>query len=68
LMGNRVKTSPKLTKKYRDQKIAEQYRDPPVPVPPTKSKKIDQIVTTTMLHQNKLKKLAELLNITTKFK
>jgi hypothetical protein len=68
LMGNRVKTSPKLTKKYRDQKIAQQYRDPPVPVPPTKSKKIDQIITTTMLHQNKLKKLAELLNIKTKFK
>ncbi len=44
---------------------------PETPLEPTKSKKIDQFeefITTTILRQGKLKKLAELLNITTKFK
>jgi hypothetical protein len=44
---------------------------PEMPLAPTKSKKTDQFeefITTTILRNNQLKKLAELLNITTKLK
>jgi hypothetical protein len=43
----------------------------PIPTQPTRSKKSEQFeefITTTILRQDRLKKLAELLNITTKFK
>jgi hypothetical protein len=68
LMGNSVKNSPKPNKKYPGQQVNRSQQDLPVPVPSTKSKKIDQIITTTMLHKTRLKELAELLNIKTKFK
>jgi hypothetical protein len=68
LVGRKVKLSRKHQQQSTESKISQQYRDPPEPEQLTKSKKIDQIVTTTMLHRNKLKELAELLNIKTKFK
>jgi hypothetical protein len=58
-------------KKAGPSKPEQREEEIPLPAQPTRSKKTEQFeefVSTTIFHKERLKRLAELLNITTKFK